>query len=104
MSIGLAGGLETLASHAFGCNNNYLAGCYYHRAVVIVTALFCTQSIFLWNAEDILLFFGQQPKSAHYAGNFIRIYLPGVFMVSQIEVLRRFLSVQGVYFLIVKIQ
>jgi Na+-driven multidrug efflux pump len=36
VTLGLAGGIDTLSSQAFGSKNNYMAGCYLNRAQVIV--------------------------------------------------------------------
>ena len=102
-AIGLAGGIETLSSQAFGSKNNYLAGWYYHRAIVIVTWLFLFQSILLWNIESFLIFIGQPKQSAHIAGKFIKINLPGIYGICNVELIRRFLSVRGMYNLLLKV-
>ena len=104
LAVGLAGGIDTLSSQAFGSKQNYLAGCYYNRAQVIVTVIFCIQAIALWNAESLLLAVGQPPVSSKFAAQYIKIYLPGIFASCQTELLRRFLSVQGVYYLILQVQ
>ena len=56
LAIGLAGGIETLSSQAFGNHSYYLAGCYYNRAQVIVTAMFIPQCIILYFSSDIRKF------------------------------------------------
>lgn len=104
MIVGLAGGIETLWSQAFGNKNNYLAGCYYHRAIVITVIMFVIQASILWFSEDILILMGQPPSSSHYAGIFIRIFLPGIFWRSQYILNTRFLNVQGIYYSVLQIQ
>lgn len=96
--------MDTLASQAFGNRNNYLAGLYFHRAIIISTLIFLPQLVTLYFAEDILQFFGQSAVSAKYASVFIKAYLPGVWAYCQTEVLRRFLSNQGVFDLMMKFQ
>lgn len=104
IGVGLAGGIETLCSQAFGNKKNYLAGCYYNRAQVIIIALFIPQSVLLYNATSILKWIGQADIAAEYAGTYIRLNLVGLFAVCQLELLRRFLGTQGVFYLILKTQ
>ena len=103
-AIGLSGGIETLSSQAFGSKNNYLAGWYYHRAIVIITSLFIFQSVLLWNIDSILISMGQPEIPALIAGKFVKIYLPGIYAACNVELIRRFLGVQGIYNLLLIIQ
>ena len=104
IAMGLAGGIETLSSQAFGNKSYYLAGWYYNRAQVILTAIFIPQSILLYFATDILVAIGQPQEAAIFAGNYIRVIIPGIWAYCQTELLRRFLSSQGEFQLMFKIQ
>ncbi|CAI2367369.1 unnamed protein product [Moneuplotes crassus] len=104
IGVGLSGGVETLSSQAFGRKKNYLAGCYYNRAQVILTAIFIPQAIALYYSEDILIFLKQPPASSHYAGIYSSIMIPGLWMLCQTELLRRFLTTQGVLYIVVNSQ
>ncbi|CAI2366796.1 unnamed protein product [Moneuplotes crassus] len=100
ISRGLGGGIDTLCSQAFGNKNPYLAGCYYHRAVIITSLLMIPQGIVLWNCEAILVYFGLPELSAKYAAIYIRILLPSLWCECQRDLLRKFLSCQKEFKLI----
>ena len=51
-----------------------------------------------------MLLFGQPKESAHYAGVFTRIMIPGLWMLCQTELLRRYLTTQGVLYIVVNSQ
>ena len=104
IAIGMAGGIETLASHAFGSKNNYLAGKYFQRAQVVITVIFLFQLIVFINIESILVFIGQSEETSKYAAMFIKAYLPGIYAYSNVELLRRYLSTQGVYTILTVVQ
>ncbi|CAI2365008.1 unnamed protein product [Moneuplotes crassus] len=95
LGIGLFGGIDTLCSHAFGMGKNYLAGRYYTRAQVVQTALFVPQAIFLYYSDYFLMLIGQPEQSSIYAGEYLRIMIPGLWAYCQTECLRRFLGTQG---------
>ena len=104
IGIGLAGGIETLSSQAFGNKSYYLAGWYYNRAQVILTVLFILQGVVLYYSADILIFIGEPVNASEYAGIYIRTNLPGIWAYCQTELLRRFLWSQGEFNLVLKIQ
>ena len=104
IAIGMAGGIETLASQAFGSNNNYLAGKYLHRAQIVITVIFLFQLILFLNIDTILIFIGQSESTSRYAAMFIKAYLPGIYAYSNVELLRRYLSTQGVYTMLTVVQ
>jgi multidrug resistance protein, MATE family len=79
IAIGLAGGIDTLSSQAFGNKKNYLGNVFYQRAQIILTVLFIPQAIILYNAESILLFIGQPESSSMYAGQYLRICFLGIW-------------------------
>jgi len=79
LGVGLAGGVETLSSQAFGRNKNYLAGTYYTRAQVILTFLFIPQAILLYFATPILKAVGQPEVSSEYAGEYIKVLIVGAW-------------------------
>ena len=61
-------------------------------------------SFILYFAPDILALFGSSPLIAQYAGTYIRYNLLGVWAFCQTELLRRFLSSQRAYNLILYVQ
>ena len=73
LGLGLSGGVETLSSQAFGKGNNYLAGCYYSRAQVILTVIYIPQAILLYFATPILIALGLPEASSNHAGSYICI-------------------------------
>ena len=104
MTVGLAGGIETLSSQAFGSGNNYLGGSQYHRGFIVTNIMLAIVSILFWNIESFLILIDQPEESAAYTAKFLRVYLPGMFAISNVELIRRFLSVQGIYSLILIMQ
>lgn len=100
LGVGLAGGIETLSSQAFGNGKNRLAGIYYTRSQVVTTLLFIPQAILLFYSAPILKAIGQPETSAEQAGTFIKILIPGVWGFCQTETLRRFLGTQGVFHIV----
>ncbi|CAI2365570.1 unnamed protein product [Moneuplotes crassus] len=104
LGVGLAGGVETLSSQAFGSGNNYLAGRYYTRAQVVLTILFVPQAILLYFITPILISVGQPVRSAEIAGLFIKILIPGVWGYCQTELLRKFLGTQGAFYIVTNSQ
>ena len=103
-AVGLGGGIETLWSQAFGAKNKYLAGVFYNSSQIIITILFLFQLIVFVNSEKLLLLVGQPEASAHYAAQMIILYLPGLYFTCTLELFRKYLSCQGVYYLILKVQ
>ncbi|CAI2363185.1 unnamed protein product [Moneuplotes crassus] len=104
IGIGFTGAIETLSSQAFGKGDNYLAGCYYTRAQVILTIILLPICIMFWYLTPILIYIGQEVQTSIYAGNFVRAWIPGTFSFCQSECLRKFLIAQGQYSLMPKIQ
>ncbi|CAI2365320.1 unnamed protein product [Moneuplotes crassus] len=104
LGMGLAGGVETLSSQAFGNGKNYLAGCYYRRAQVVLVMLFIPQAILLYFITPVLIAVGQPVRSAEIAGIFVKILIPGVWGYCQTELLRRFLGTQGEFYIVTNFQ
>ncbi|CAI2363663.1 unnamed protein product [Moneuplotes crassus] len=104
LGVGLAGGVETLCSQAFGNKKNYLAGCYYTRAQIVLTLVFLFQAVFLLFSTPLLVMLGQPPASAEYAGLYIKILIPGIWFFCQTELLRRFLGAQGAFYIVTNSQ
>lgn len=50
------------------------------------------------------MFLNQPYDSAHYAGIYLKLLLPGLYGMTQFELTRRFLATQGVFALVVIIQ
>ena len=102
--VGIARGIDTLASQAYGAKNYYLVGWFLNRARVIVTIFFFIQAIVIFNGETILNLVGQPEASSTFASQYLIILLPGLWCMSQFELTRSFLTTQGVYSIIVIIQ
>ena len=94
---GFWGGIDTLVSQAFGRKDYYLCGVYLNTARIVTIGLNVIQTLVLINSETIFILIGQQPEAAAIAHSYIMSVLPGLFMNTQFEWLRRFLLVQGIY-------
>ena len=98
VNVGLCGGIETLVSQAFGRKDYYLWGVYLNTWRVLLIILAVIQTLILLNWEQIFLFLNQPPESAAIAQIYILSVLPGVFLGSQFEWMRRFLLMHGIYY------
>ena len=94
---GFWGGVDTLVSQAFGRKDYHLCGVYLNTSRFVTISLNIIQTLILFNSESIFLWIGQQPESAAIAHSYIMSVLPGLYMWTQFEWLRRFLLVQGIY-------
>lgn len=48
--------------------------------IFLMSVAFIPIGILLWNATVLLKLMGQDPKAAEYAGTYMRIQFPGVYM------------------------
>ena len=97
LDVGIWGGIDTLVSQAYGRRDYHLWGVYLNTARIFLTILFFVQFAILINWNAIFVSLGLPPESSEVAHNYILSVLPGVYMAVQLEWLRRFLTVQGVY-------
>ena len=78
--LGVACGLDTLASQAWGANEPQKAGLYAQRAALILLVLVCLPlSVAWWYASPILVALGQPTLVADKTSSFARIAIPGLF-------------------------
>jgi MATE family multidrug resistance protein len=89
---GLNGAQETLTSQAFGNGEIELCGVYLNRGrlinIVFATPLLLLAYLF---GEELLLLLQQDEEVSKMAGQFIRTQLPGFFLASQFDLVRRWL-------------
>jgi len=97
IDVGLCGGIDTLASQAFGRKDYVLWGVYLNTARIVISVLFLFQAFMLLNAESILIAFGQSAEVAEIASTYCLYLMPGIFMYMQFEWKRRHLFWQGIY-------
>jgi len=96
--IGLAMALDTLATQAYGAANYLLVGDIAQRAVVI-TACVCTPIVVLWcYATPVLVLLGQDPEVIPLAQTYLRWYSLGIIPRAVVEVMCKFLQVQGIVY------
>jgi len=97
IGFGIASGLDTLCSQAYGSKMFYLMGCYLNRARIVISILFIPIFFVLFFAENFLLLIKQNPIFSRIAGEFCRGVLPGLWFLLQSEAQKRFLQSQGIY-------
>lgn len=68
LGVGLAFGLDTILSQAFGANKLKTVGIYLQASVYVVTAGVIPVCITLWYTESILLALRQEPNICTLAG------------------------------------
>ena len=69
LGVGLAFGLDTILSQAFGANKLKAVGIYLQTAVYVVTAGVIPVCVTLWYTETILLALKQEPNICALAGS-----------------------------------
>lgn len=78
---GMNGALETLVAHAFGNGNLHLCGVYLNWARFVLTLLYLPILVILLLTERILILIGTDPLISHYAGTYVIMIFPGVFLL-----------------------
>jgi len=89
---GLAGGLDTLCSQAYGNKDYNRTGTWLQRGLVVLTAVMVPMAIGWWFTEAILAALWIEPEIAAYAGEYIRHVLPGLWFFLAFDCFRRFLQ------------
>ena len=97
VDVGICGGIDTLVSQAYGRKDYYMCGVYLNTARIVLAMMAVVQFLLLINWNTIFVYLGLPPDSSEVAQQYILSILPGVFMGTQFEWLRRFLTVQGIY-------
>lgn len=81
---------------AYGAGNYKLVGLILQRAV-LVCFLVCIPVAMLWmRSESLLLALGQDPAIAVYAGRYLMLCIPCLFLTIAMECVRKFLQSQRV--------
>ena len=83
--------METLVSQAYGKDDQELMISYMKRGRMIEIFLFIALACILWFTEPILIFLQQDAEVAHYAAQYTRISLPGIFFQQNFNYLRRYM-------------
>lgn len=95
--VGMASGIESLASQAFGAQNYAAVGHVLVRACCICLLLIALPAAIVWfNAEAILRGLGQNATLAQLAGRYARLMVPSLPGYVCFEAAKRWLQCQGV--------
>ena len=95
--IGVASGLDTLCSQAFGAHKLYLFGVYYNTASVLLMLFAIPFIIILLFMDRIMIAIGMEREIAILVGEYVRCLIPYIFLVIQYELLKRFLQTQQIF-------
>lgn len=96
LGIGLAFGLDTLLSQAYGAGQMRTFGIYLQTSFYVVTLGLVPICAALWYTEDILLLLGQDPKICADAGLYNQWLILGVWPFGMYEILMKFLQCQKI--------
>ena len=78
--LGVASGLDTLASQAWGAKNPRAVGLYGQRALLILLVFVCAPlTVVWWYSDAILVRLGQPASVAAHTAYFARVTLPGLY-------------------------
>jgi len=94
--VGLASGMETLCSQAFGAQHYVLVGVLLQRALVLVGILCVVLAISWCGCYPVLIWIGQEEAVARIASNCVLYLIPGLFGIALFFCLRTYLAMQSV--------
>eukprot|EP00397_Hematodinium_sp_SG-2012_P011257 GEMP01011393.1.p1 GENE.GEMP01011393.1~~GEMP01011393.1.p1 ORF type:complete len:496 (+),score=111.21 GEMP01011393.1:448-1935(+) len=95
VAFGLNTAFDTFTSTSGGAGATRLSMVYLARGRIAITLYFFLICPVLWYTNDILLALHQSPKVAHYANDYNRVSLIGLWFVFQWNALQRFLQSRG---------
>lgn len=90
--IGMNSALDTLVSQSAGAGKLELCGVYLNRGRFIMTLFFLPVLILSFYVEPILVGMGQNPQVAAYTKEYMRAYLPGLYIMGLQNCQKKFLN------------
>jgi MATE family multidrug resistance protein len=94
--IGMASGLDTLCSQAYGAKQYHMLGIYTQRAIFVLY-LVCIPVAAVWyNMDSLLMLLGQDAEISKLAGLYARFLIPSLFATATLQPLVKFLQTQSV--------
>ncbi|CAG8618095.1 5233_t:CDS:2, partial [Scutellospora calospora] len=96
ISYGVATALDTLCSQAYTSGKVQMVGIYLQRAIIINLIGLIPIACIWWEAEQIFVLIGQDPKVSAQAALFLRYLLIGAPAFVMFENLKRYLQAQGI--------
>ena len=93
--IGLNASVETFVSQASGAKNMHLCGVYLNRGRFIMTCAFIPATMALLYIEPLLVHLGQDPEISAYAQQYVKVYMPGLYLQLFNDLQRKFLNSLG---------
>ena len=72
-----------------------MVGLHCQRAALILFIIMVPITMVWFCAEPLLVLAGQSPEVSALAGRFVLWYLPGIYFIFLLEIVKRFLAVQG---------
>jgi multidrug resistance protein, MATE family len=94
--IGIASGLETVASQLYGAGQNRFLGVALQRSIFVSSVIAVLVVLFWFFAELILRFFVDE-ELARISGNFVRTMCLGLWPFLINECVQRYLNAQGIF-------
>ena len=76
---GLNGALEYYVSNSFGMKHYKECGQWLNRGKLVATIALLPVFFVFFNAEPILLKLGQDPEISHFACQYLRLVMPGIW-------------------------
>ncbi|CAK4068418.1 unnamed protein product [Aphanomyces euteiches] len=96
IGFGLASAMDTLCSQAFGAGKMDKLGVYLQSGVLVLGACLLPVFYMSWEAESIMLFFGQDPEISKYAGEFSRVTVWGIPFLFVYELIKKLQQSQNI--------
>ncbi|KAG9412066.1 hypothetical protein AC1031_017697 [Aphanomyces cochlioides] len=96
IGFGLACAMDTLCSQAFGAGKLDKLGVYLQSGILVLGSSLIPIFFLLWNAESVMLAFGQDPEISLYAGRFSRVTMWGVPFLFIYELIKKLQQSQNI--------
>ncbi|CAK0783734.1 hypothetical protein CVIRNUC_006933 [Coccomyxa viridis] len=96
MLLGLASGMETLCSQAYGAGNYMALGLVLQQALIISNLVFLAILALWTQAGPLLLLAGQEPEIVEGAVMYLQLSAPALWCYVMAECLKRYLLAQGI--------
>lgn len=92
--LGCCSTIDTLVSQSYGNKNYKQCGTHYFRGCITVFLISFPLTFFIYFGWFFLEFFGVEARVALLAGDYLKLLIPNLFIIGQLELIKKFLNAQ----------